>query len=167
MASDEIDPEVLVRAVAVCLAVLALLAAGSAVAQMYRWVDQDGKVRYGDTPPPGVKASLVTGPPSAAPAPAPDAKGAKKGPLTPAEQEREFRKRQADAGKAAEKAEAESRKKEERSENCARMREQLRTLESGQRIARIDSKGERYFLEDGQAAQEAANVRRSMQQGCD
>jgi hypothetical protein len=158
-----------VRAIPVCLALLVLLAAGSASAQMYRWVDQDGKVRYGDTPPPGVKASPIKAPPPAAsaPAPAPDAKGAKTGPLTPAEQERAFRKRQADAGKAAEKAEADNRKKEERSENCERMREQLRTLESGQRIARVNSGGERYFLEEGQVAQEAANVRRSMQQACD
>lgn len=155
------------RAVPVCVAMLMLLAAGSAGAQMYKWVDKDGKVRYGDTPPAGAKSSSVKAPQSAVPAPpAPDAKGAKKGPLTPAEKEQEFRKRQADAGKEAEKAEAERRVKAERSENCDRMREQLRTLQSGQRIARVNSSGERYFLDESQSAQEAANVQRSMEQAC-
>src|SRR5260221_14401706 len=35
------------------LLILAVLAfSGAASAQAYKWVDKDGKVRYGDTPPP-------------------------------------------------------------------------------------------------------------------
>src|SRR5689334_21122673 len=90
-----------VKASSIYLALL--LCAGTAFAQMYRWVDKDGKVRYGDTPPPGAKTSSIKGPASsAAPAPAAaakDAKDAKKGPLTPAEQEQEYRKRQAESRK--------------------------------------------------------------------
>ena len=87
-----------------CIRLALLFSAGTAFAQMYRWVDKDGKVRYGDTPPPGVKSSSIKGPQSgAAPAaPAAAAKDAKKGPLTPAEQEQEYRKRQAEARKARE-----------------------------------------------------------------
>lgn len=29
---------------------------GAATAETFRWVDQDGSVHFGDTPPPGVKA---------------------------------------------------------------------------------------------------------------
>ena len=53
--------------------VLSLAIAGSAAAQqMYKWVDKDGKVRYGDTPPPGAKTSTVAAPspPPASGAPA-------------------------------------------------------------------------------------------------
>jgi hypothetical protein len=32
----------------------ALLAASAASAQQYKWVDQNGKVQYGDRPPTGV-----------------------------------------------------------------------------------------------------------------
>ena len=39
------------------LSVFLALAFGVAQAQGYRWVDKDGKVRYGDVPPPGVKAT--------------------------------------------------------------------------------------------------------------
>ena len=153
------------RANPVFLALLLLFAAGTADAQLYKWVDKDGKVRYGDTPPPGASASSIKAPSPGAPAAAPDAKGAK-APLTEAEKEQAFRKRQADAAKAAEKADSEQRAKAEQSENCARMQENLRSLESGQRIMRVNAAGERYYLDEAQMAQEAANVRRSMQQAC-
>jgi hypothetical protein len=39
-------------------------------------------------------------------------------------------------------------------------------MESGQRIARTDARGERYFLEDAQVAQEAAKARQAVQQWC-
>jgi uncharacterized protein DUF4124 len=151
-----------------------LIAAGSAGAQMYKWVDKDGKVRYSDTPPPGVKTSTVKAP-AAAPAPAPaakdakDAKGAKaakKGPLTPAEQEQEYRKRRAEADKAAEKSAAEQKELATKKADCERAREYLRTLESGQRISRSNAQGERVFLDESQIAQEAANARQSAQTSC-
>jgi len=156
---------------AFCIGLALLLGAGSAIAQMYRWVDANGKVHYSNTPPPGAKTSVIKGPPAggaapADPAPAAGSKDAKKGPLTPAEQEQEYRKRQAAAGKSAEKAEAERRAKAERNEACERTKEYLGTLQSGQRIARTDAKGERYYMEEAQVAQEIAKAQQSMQQAC-
>jgi Domain of unknown function (DUF4124) len=152
----------------ICLAMLMLFAAGSAGAQMYKWVDENGKVRYGDTPPPGVKISPVKAPQSgrASTAAVPGAKDAKKGPLTAAEQDMAFRKRQAEAGKAAEKAEADLRAEAKRSEACERTREYVRTLESGQRIARTSPSGEKYYLDDGQVAQELAKEQAIAQANC-
>ena len=152
----------------ICLAMLMLFAAGSAGAQLYKWVDENGKVRYGDTPPPGVKISPVKAPQSggASTAAAPGAKDAKKGPLTAAEQDMAFRKRQAEAGKNAEKAEADLRAQAKRGEGCERTREYLRTLESGQRIARTGPGGERYFLDDSQVAQEIAKEQAIEQANC-
>jgi hypothetical protein len=136
-------------------------------------VDKDGKVRYGDTPPPGVKATPMGAPASGASAPAPaptaaskDGKAAKKGPLTPAEQEQEYRKRKEEAGKASEEAARERKEKEAKKENCDRATEYMRGLESGQRITRIDSRGERYFLDEAQSAQEVAKARQSVQEAC-
>ena len=143
-----------------------LLAASTAFAQMYRWVDKDGKVRYGDTPPPGAKTATIKAPQSGGAAPATASKDAKKGPLTPAEREQDYRKRQADSGKAAEKADADSRAKTEINEGCERTKEYLRTLESGQRIARTNPSGERYYMDDSQVAQEVAKAQQSMKQAC-
>lgn len=152
-----------------------LLAAGPAGAQLYRWVDKDGKVHYGNTPPPGAKTSTITAPPPGSPPPAAaskdakdskDAKAAKKGPLTAAEKEQDYRTRREEAQKAAEKDEDERRAKAERAEGCNRSKEQLRTLQSGERIARTNSSGERYFLDESQVAQEVSKAQQSMQQAC-
>ena len=149
--------------------VLAALAiTGAAHAQLYKWVDKDGKVRYSDAPPPGAKASTLKGAqsgPAEAPVPA-ASKDAKKAPLTPAEQAQEFRKRQAEARKASEKADAEGQAKTELSEACARSREYLSTLNSGQRIARTNPSGERYYLDENQVAQEIAKAQQAVQKSC-
>ena len=142
-----------------------------AQAQVYCWNTKDGKRQCGDTPPPGVKATTM-GAPSAPAAPAPagakDAatKDAKKGPLTPAEQEQEFRKRQLEAQKAREKEEQALRDADAKKDNCERAREALRILESGQRIARMDQQGERVFLEEAQIAQETERARQAVQRSC-
>src|SRR3954463_5217160 len=155
-----------VGAKSICLAMLLLSFAGSAGAQAYKWIDKDGKVRYGDTPPAGAAVTAVRAPQSAAATPAPELKDAKKGALTPAEQEQAYRRRQADAGKQAEKADAELRAQAQRSEACERTREYLRTLESGQRIQRTSPSGERYFLDEDQVAQEIAREQQARQANC-
>ena len=144
-----------------------LLFTGAVNAQMYKWVDADGKVRYSDTPPSGAKATQLKGmqssPPSAS---APAAKVAKKGPLTPAEQEQDYRKRQQDAKKASEKAEQESVAQAANKEGCERSKEYLSTLQSGQRIGRTNPSGEKYYLDDNQVAQEIAKAQQAVQQSC-
>ena len=144
--------------------------AAVAQAQIKCWTTAEGKRACGDAPPPGAKVTTVKVPaaPSVA---APAAKGAaakdaKKGPLTSAEREQEYRKRQAEAQKTAQKADQEKKDADAKRENCERAREALRSLESGQRIARTDAKGERYFLEDAQRAQETGAARQLVQQNC-
>lgn len=148
---------------------LAAAAIGTAQAQIKCW-SEGGKRVCGDAPPPGAKVTTLRG--ASGPAdPAPAAKGgaakaASQAPLTPAEREQEYRKRQAESQKAADKAAAEAKAQEAKRENCERAREALRVLESGQRIARTDAKGERYFLEENQIAQETAKARKTVQESC-
>jgi hypothetical protein len=147
----------------------ALAFAGTALAEQYKWVDKDGRVRYGDTPPAGVKATPLTpAPRPGAPAPASqgEAKAAPAAPLTPAEQEAAFRKRQIDAQKQREKQDQASQNAAARRENCARAQEALRAAQSGQRMARTDAKGERYYLDEGQLAQEAASAQQAANEWC-
>ena len=147
-------------------------AAGAAQAQIKCW-NEGGKRVCGDTPPPGAKVTTLRGSGSAEePAPAPaskDAAGkdAKKGPLTPSEQEQEYRKRQIDSQKAAAKSADEKRIADNKRDNCARAREALAQLESGQRIMRVNpTTGERYFMEDAQIAQELVKARQVAQESC-
>lgn len=150
----------------------ALAFAGAALAQQYKWVDKDGKVRYGDVPPPGVKATPLRAPARPATSPAADAKGAKdkgdkpSGPLTPAQQEAEFRKRQIEAQKAQEKDAKAAEEERSRRENCQTAQDHLRVIESGQRMSRVDAKGERVFLDDDQRAAEGVRARKAVSDWC-
>ncbi|MDH3320783.1 MAG: DUF4124 domain-containing protein [Betaproteobacteria bacterium] len=148
--------------------------AAAASAQLYRWVDKDGRVHYTATPPPpGVTSRTLRTPSAAPPTSAPDdtakdAAGteARKGPLTPAEQEQEFRKRQLEAQKAREKEALAAKDAETKQQNCARAQEALATLESGQRVSRTNAQGERYYLDDEARAREADAARQAVRDWC-
>lgn len=144
-------------------------AAGAAQAQIKCW-NEGGKRVCGDAPPAGAKVTTLSTPSSAgAPPSAPatkDGKAASKGPLTPAEQEQAYRKRQAEDKKAAEKTAAAEKASAQKNENCERARAALRQYESGQRIASTNAQGERVFLDDAQLAQETSKARLSVQQNC-
>jgi len=143
---------------------LGIAVAAAAHAQQYKWKDQNGRTQYGDVPPPGVKAVPLRAP--VGPAVPPAAKDAGKAPLTPAEQELQFRRRLKARQEAAEK-EAKSRQAAEtEKQNCENASQTLRTLESGQPIARTNPKGERYFLDDAQRAQAIAGARRAVSSWC-
>ena len=160
------------------LSVSLALCATAAHAQQYKWKDSRGRTVYGDVPPAGVNATPLKGtptPPSAAPAPAKPtgtAEAAKTAaaksnkPLTPAEQEMEFRRRVKEAQEAAAKKAKEDQKDRDVAQNCELAREQERTLSSGQRVARVDEKGERYYVDDAQRAQELAKARQNVSQWC-
>jgi len=156
---------------ALAVGLAAMFFAASSFAQLYKWVDKDGRTRYSDLPPVGIQATPLSRPPapaseSVAPATGDAAKDPRKGPLTPAEQDIEFRRRVKEAQEAAAKGEQAKREDEERKENCARAREMLATLESGQRIARTDSKGERFYVDDAQRVQETAKARDAVASWC-
>jgi hypothetical protein len=151
------------------LLLLGLALAGGAHAQIKCWTTADGKRACGDAPPAGAKVKTVKAPaaaPADSAAPGAAAKDAKKGPMTAAEREQDYRKRQADQKKSTEKADQEKKDTDAKRENCERAREALAAIEGGQRIQRTDAKGERYFLDDAQREQEASKARQIAQQSC-
>jgi hypothetical protein len=54
----------------------------------------------------------------------------------------------------------------QRAENCQRARTQVATLESGQRMARVNAKGEREVLDDKARAEELAQARDAAASNC-
>lgn len=159
---------------------LALCVALPASAQMYKWVDANGKVQYSDKPPPSnVKTEKLRAPPpgpASGAAPAGAAAGETKGdapkdaakstPKTTAEQEQAFRKRQLEAAKAQEldeKKQAQARAKEE---NCRRATAAVTQLQLGGRQQRIDDKGERVFLDDKEIEQQLAKAQQEAAVAC-
>jgi hypothetical protein len=137
---------------AIVFAVACALAT-AASAQQYKWKDERGRVQYGDAPPPGVNASPLRAPP---PAPTAAAK-----PADP-----KAARKPEEAAKEREKLAQDEKAAQAKKENCARAQDYLRNLQSGQRLSGIDSKGERYYLDEAQIAQETAKAQRGVQDWC-
>lgn len=136
-------------------------------ADVYRWVDKDGRVHYSDQPPPpGARQEKeLQGVPRAPGAPA-EAGAESAAPPTLQEREAEFRRRQVEQ---AEKTAQEQRAQEEaasRQRNCEQARNQLVALRSGQRVARFNEQGEREYLGDEQIAQEIVRAEKAVSDWC-
>ena len=167
------------------LLIAGLLAAGMANAQ-WKWRDADGRVHYSDQPPPSnVPASQVTSlnragvlqplaPPAAPSSPAggdgaaaasagQDAAPAQK---SWADRAMELRRRQAEREAAERKAQDQAQAAADMARFCEGARTDLRTLESGMRIARIDSSGEREILDDVERAKRVELLQREILARC-
>lgn len=157
------------RTIAVFVGVFVALACGVAQAQAFRWVDKDGKVRYGDTPPPGVKATpmkgIQTSPPPAPAASGQDGKG-QGSPKPPVDPAQAFNERQMKAKEEAAKAEKERVDAETRQKNCERSKGFLAALEGGQRISTTNSKGERSFLDDDSRKAQIEETKAEIAKNC-
>ena len=137
--------------------------AGTATAQQYKWVDKDGRVRYGDAPPPGVKATLLKPPPGPSQPAAPTAKKDGEKALSP---EAAFRKRQQEGKEKDEKAEKERAEAETRRANCDGAQVTLRQLQSGVRMSTMNAAGERVFIGDEQRAKDTERAQRAVSEWC-
>lgn len=141
-----------------CLLAL-FLSCVALAAEVYTWRDKDGKVHYSDTPPSGdIDPRRINA--SGTPASSADAR------KNLANQELEFRKRRGEQAEAQAKADAQQSQDVKRKANCEASREQLSALESGARMYRTNSKGEREYFDDTVRAQEAAKARQAVSEWC-
>jgi len=151
-----------------------MLAAGAAQAQVYKCLDANGVTVYRQDPCPpsmkretmqkgGIPAAPATSSSEAASGAKSDAKG---GPKTPAEQEQAFRKRQQDAAKAAKDADQKTAQAQAKEANCTAARQRLTQFQIGGRIAQIDDKGERYYMDDAQIESAKARAQADISQYC-
>ena len=143
-------------------------------AAQWKWRDSSGRVQYSDTPPPpNVPDKDILLRPSAstparsgiAPAAAAPASGAS-GVANKGEPELEAKRKLAEQDAADKKKADEAKNAAVRAENCARAKEQMRTLDTGMRIARTNEKGEREYLDDKARAQEVQRTRDALASEC-
>jgi hypothetical protein len=162
------------------LFVILSLPAWAAHSQVYKCVDPaTGKVAYLQSPcPASTRAEAVwkavPSAPATVQAPALGGEGAaaktaaakSSGPKTAAELEQDYRKRRQEQDDVRKKEDEKLAAGKAKEDNCRSARQQLVSLESGVRQARVNDKGERYFLEDAQVEQEKAQARKSVEQSC-
>lgn len=85
---------------------------------------------------------------------------------TLAEQEAEFRKRNADREKAAQKAEQEEAEAARKAEACAQARNYLEMIQGGTRLMRPDADGNRSFMDEEQRAAETQKTQDNIAKSC-
>jgi len=137
------------------LAALFLLLAPLASAQLYKWVDKDGKVQYSDQPPPA-GASKQINVPSGPAAPAPSAR----------DKDKALEKTRAESRESAKKADDLAKNTKQRQEECDRAGAYLKGIENGGRFVTFDAKGERVFMEQDQIDAAKAKARQNVEEAC-
>ncbi len=126
-------------------AVSALLALGAAQAGVYKWVDEQGNVHYGDRPDgQGAKALQVPEGRGAAPPPATDSRAERQRRLLDAMETDRIERREARRQQAA--------AAEDRERRCHYARDRLRRFEAAARLYDLDGQGERRILSDRERA---------------
>lgn len=158
-----------------CAAVLGALLAVPAQAQ-WKWRDKNGQTQYSDLPPPagvadndilqrpnaGQRRAVTTTPVAASGAASGTPALAPKG----TDPELEAKRRQGEQEAAAKKKAEEEKVAIAKADNCLRAKAQIRTLDSGVRIARTNDKGEREFLDDAARANESKRTREIIASDC-
>ncbi len=155
------------------LIVLATCLYALTASAQWQWLDQDGRRVFSDRPPPadvpeknilkrpGSRGTIV--PPPAAPAaptaaPAASQAGVDKG--------LEEKRKQAEAAEAAKRKEEEARSARIRAENCTRAQQAKAGVDSGVRMARINDKGEREFMDEAAIAAESQRLQAIIDENC-
>lgn len=151
-----------------CVFMLSLPFAGQA--EIYKWKDKDGSIKYSDIPPPsniknepmlGNKIPKVSAPVSSVPK---DAAGS--GSPAPIVNDEAAAKRAKDA-EASKKAEEIKRAElKYRQESCAAAKRNHAMYNLGGRIATTDAQGERRFLGEDEIAKGKADAEQAIEKFC-
>ena len=154
------------------VALAVLLATATVAAQVYKWVDKDGKVQYSDMPPPPSVSKtdpkkLNTGANSAAPAAAnTTATAAATAQKSPQDRSKDADKRRIEDAEKARKDEEEQKAVKQNEERCRAATRYKGDLDSGRPIVRNNDQGERTYMSDEERSTEIARTQSVMAESC-
>ena len=133
----------------------AACAALPAVAALYKWTDENGRVVYGDTPPPGAKADRIS-----VAAPPADPNAAREMAAKDAELKKRAQARDDEETKA-QKATADDKGRLDR---CVQMRGRMQTLRSGAAVYRFNDAGEKVYFDEAERTKAIAETDRALRE---
>ena len=146
--------------------ILGLALSTAATSQIYKWVDAEGNVHYGDRPTgdgttaqPGVERVAIASSRT-------NAERVRTGVQARLEREAQrddARAAEAEAQEEAEKLRAEA---EDRANKCTTYRERLERFITSRRLYRVDDSGERTYLDDSQIEAARARVQEQVEEYC-
>ena len=133
----------------------------------WQWIDKDGRKVFSDqSPPADIPAKNILRQPGAkrsvAPEPVVAAQPARPAASTPKlsgkDKELEARKKQAEAAETEKRKADEEQLAKVRADNCQRARQSKAMFDSGARVARMNAKGEREYMDDASRALETRRL---------
>ncbi|MBB5211559.1 DUF4124 domain-containing protein [Microbulbifer hydrolyticus] len=134
---------------------IALLALNASAEELYRWVDKDGKVHFGDRPPVEAKAESLEGRLKPVNSAAPTRKQDFPDRSRAGQIEREY---------AARKQSEQSKARQQRQIACARARKQLKILKGP--VYFVDAEGNESTISERQRQVEARKLEARVRQYC-
>jgi uncharacterized membrane protein YqiK len=154
------------------LSLVLAFAPAASQAEIYKWKDKNGVVRYSDIPPPsnvpheslGKKAKVpaqgdTSSAPTAEAAPAPQQ-------ITPEEVTPDTDKQLKEEEAARQRAAAAEAELQQKQEQCTKARARMQSYEQGGRVYKINEKGEREFLDDRALAQAMEEAQADVNKYC-
>ncbi len=145
------------RGTLLCVTLGMALASPGLLAEMYKWIDDEGQVQYSQSPPPGRPAETIKPPPKV------DSKAAREK-LKQQLQDFELR-----GDKRQEQAEADQKTQEqagERKAACDTARERLAKLEGKPRILQYAEDGSSKRLTEEERQADIAEARKQVEKHC-
>ena len=142
--------------------VIACMAAPIASAELYKYVDKDGKTVYSDQPPVNIDSkqlNIQSGASSNAPAPG-------TAPKTALERDKELQKGREDARERGKKSDDLAKQAEAKEQACAQARSAYQVYADGGRLTKYNDKGERVYLGDDEIDAERERSKREMDEVC-
>lgn len=136
----------------------------------WKWRDASGRITVSDLPPPREVPPqdilLRPDPTALRPTAAPASAASAPVPAPTVDRELQARREATARDQAARERADAARLNEQRAENCRNARTHLSALDSGQRLARFNQKGEREILDDAQRAAESRRARDVITSDC-
>jgi len=135
---------------------LALALAPLASAEMYKYVDKNGKTVYTDQPPADADAKRVSAPSAPASAPA----------KSYVERDKEIEKGREKSREQAKKSAETDKADQAKKQRCEQARGNLQIYTDGGRIMKTNEKGERDYMSDEEIASERAKTQKLVDEAC-
>jgi hypothetical protein len=146
---------------------IAMALAPTVSAQLYKYVDKNGKTVYSDQPPANIDSkqlNLQSGRATATPAPATATAAA--GPKSYVERDKELQKARDEVRDRQKKSDQSSQEAQDKEQRCTQARAAHQQYADGGRIHKYNDKGERVYLGDAELEAERERSKKDMDEAC-
>jgi len=125
-------------------------------AELYKYVDKNGRTVYADQPPAGIDSKVVKDANVSSAAP----------PKTALDKDKALEKGRKEAREKADKADKTAARDREQEQRCQQAKQNVQAYQEGGRMYKYNDKGEREFMGEDEIASGLKKAQRDMDEAC-